>query len=487
MNLKQASLSAGRWTAVSAAFRIAFQVLQMAILARLLDASDFGLMAVSGALISTLAIFSDLGLGRSVIHHRSPPRKVLSTLFWLNLAAAASLSLLTVGGAKALGIAYGKPELALVLLASSPVFIIVGAGQQLLALAEKELNFATVAINEVVSSAAGVIVSVASALLGFGVFSLVAGLLTTATTSSALIIAMVPRDQLPRLEFSIGEAKPYVELGGFFLFENLLGSIVRQMDILIGGLIARSSAMGQFAVPRDLALKVGMTVNPILTRVSFPVMARVKDEPERLRSIYLRAMRLTTAVNFPIYAALGLFSAEIVETLYGPRWSESADYLRILAAWGLVRSTGSSSGSLVYAMGLGKLAVQWNLAQLLSLGILLLPTAILAGLKGVSLALLVYQLLIFVPMWRFLVYRACGVSFRGYIQASLSAFGPTIIAVLAAYACSSTIENPTARLVAGLMVGAAAYTVSTMKLNPLVYETFVDVLSLRPRSKIDIP
>lgn len=56
MNLRNATFSAARWTTASAITSAVLQLLQTAILARLLLPADFGLMAMAGAAIAIASL-----------------------------------------------------------------------------------------------------------------------------------------------------------------------------------------------------------------------------------------------------------------------------------------------------------------------------------------------------------------------------------------------------------------------------------------------
>src|SRR5690606_2352437 len=119
-------------------------------------------------------------------------------------------------------------------------------------------------------------------------------------------------------------------------------------------------AVAIYAIPKEHCLRIANTIiNPVVTRVSFPVMAQVQRDRERLRLIYLKTLRLTSSFNFPLYALLALFPDDIVALVLGGQWSDAAPYLRLFALWALIRSTSNPSGGLLYAVGMAKRAHFW--------------------------------------------------------------------------------------------------------------------------------
>lgn len=465
MNLRAASYSAGRWTATSAAYAMAAQLLQTVILARILFPSDFGLMAVTGAVVAAVLLLADMGMSRTLIHFDVMTPTALSTLYWLNLASS-----IVVGGALAMAspmisTAFGSPELTGVLLAACLLLPITAAGQQFKVLAEKDLRFSRLARIEILAATMGLVAAVSVGVGGGGVYALVAGLLVPAATSSVLSWAFLSNGHRPRFHFDLSEIRPQLKFGAYLVGDGMASTLNRQADVVVAGLALGPGNIGMFSVPRDLNLRVANLVNPIITRVGFPVMSRVQHDPTLVKSVYLQTLRMTTAVNFPLYVALGVFASEVVIVLYGPRWEEAATFLRILSAWGLIRSTGNPVGSLLYAVGRARAAFLWNLALLVAFPPVLWAGSLLAGLEGVAIAALLLQAAILAPMWRYLVKPYCGASFNEYLGTMVAPLVLSLASAGLALAAVTEIGQAHLRLGVGLLVGAASYAGLSLLFN----------------------
>lgn len=465
MSLKQQAFKAGRWTAISALLISASQLVQTVVLARLLSPADFGLMAVATSLLAVLGLFADLGIGRAVVHYDDIPREVLASLYWINLGVAALLMFGVVASAGLVGALFQSRELVGVLQTVSLLFPLTAFGHQFRMLAEKQLRFNILAGNEIAAAACGFVVSIGVALNGGGIYALVAGVLVVAAMSSILAWGRLSQGYRPSWRFELNASLRYLRFGGYSVGETVASTLHRQADIFVGGLIAGPAAMGIFSVPRDLSLRVATVVNPILTRVSFPVMARVKYDREKLKSIYLQVLRMTASVNFPIYVALMIFSDDVVAVLYGPRWAEAGFYLSVLGAWGLIRSIGSPVGSLLYAAGKTRLAFWWNMILLAIVPPVYLLGASLGGLIGLVTSVLAVQAAIFLPVWWFLVRAICGASILEYFEHFVAPLLIAISAGVCAYGATVGVDLGPTRLVLGIMVGAFVYGALSLRFN----------------------
>lgn len=478
MTLRDATFSAARWTTASAIFRVGMQLLQMAVLARLLVPEDFGLMAMAGVAAAVASLFADLGLSNALMHFPRPDRATLSTLFWLNVALSLLMALVFSVAGLPLAVVYNQPDLVPILVWLSASFPLAALGQQLRVLAEKDLRFEVLAQNEIAATVAGTAVAVVAALAGFGVFSLVAAGLASAAINSLLAWWRLSAGQRPLVIFRPALARPFVVFGLHRVGDGFWNTVRMQADVFIAGLFTIPAAVAIYAVPRDLTLKIANTViNPVITRVGLPVMTRLQGEPAALRSVYMKTLRLTASLNFPLYALLALFPQQVVSLLLGDQWEAAASYLRLFALWGLIRSTGNPSGSVLYAVGMARRAHVWNLLLFFSTVPLLWLAAWFGGLPALAWTMLGWQAAVYVLAWRFLIQPACGVNFSEYNASIAPSLGATALASALGYGAASALPT-SLQLPIGSLVLAGAYLLSSWLFNRQWIEAMAELLSV---------
>jgi len=476
MTLRKATFSAARWTTISAILRAGMQILQTAVLARLLTPADFGLMAMAGVAVAIALLFSDLGLSSALMHFPRPDRATLSTLFWLNLAFSWLLALLFAVAGWPLSYVYEQPDLLPILVWLSASFPIAALGQQFRVLAEKELRFNILAQIEIAAALAGTAIAVAAAAFGWGVFALVAAILSTAAINSMLAWWRLSSGLRPQAVFHLQLARPFVEFGLHRVGDSFWNTVRMQADVFVAGLFAMPAAVAAYAVPRDLTLKIANAViNPVITRVGLPVMTRLQDDATALRRVYLQTMGLTASFNFPIYALLALFPQQIVFLLLGDQWAGADFYLRLFALWGLVRSTGNPSGSLLYAVGMAQRAHVWNLLLFFVTVPLLWVAAKLGGLYALAWAMLVWQAAVYILAWRFLIQPACGIGFSMYNSSMMPPLLSTALASALAVGAGCVLPA-SLQLPVGSMVLGGAYMLLSWFFNRHWIEVIAELL-----------
>lgn len=431
--------------------RFGMQMLQLTVLARFLDPSDFGLMAIVIALVAIAHIVSDLGMSTAIIHRREIDDSQLASLYWLNVGSGLVLSLLLAAAAPLIAIIYQDPRLLYLVMASAPVFVLSALGQQLRVLAEKRLEFRRLAVVELLAQVGSGAAAIAAVLLGAGVYALVIAMLCNAMITSLLAWCYLAHGWRPRLRLRIREVRPFLTFGGWMIGNGAASAVNTYADLLVGGLLLNPAALGRYHVARDLNLRLAILINPIVTRVALPLMATAQGDRVRLAAMYAQVLRMTSSINFPLYACLAVFAPTVVPLVLGPGWKEAVPIAQVLALWGALRSTGSPVGCLLFAVGRPARSFAWNLALLP-----VMPAAVVIGAQwgalGLAFALVLVQGLLIIPGWWILVRPCCDLSLRIFAAQLL----PAAIAAGLAAAMGGLVQSLFAHALLAFIIAALA-------------------------------
>lgn len=216
MNIRRAAFSAGRWTLASTLLRALLQLAQTMLLARLLEPSDFGLMAVAAGVIAVSSVFSNLGMNSALMHYPLPSRAVLSTLYWLNIFVSVVLAMALSLSAMFVSRIYDQPDLMPLLIVASAMFPLSALGQQFVVLSDKQLRFAELLMMESLAALGGFVAAVLFALTRrAGPYSFVACTLVVATLISVFSWYWLAKYFRPGRHFAFLEALPFLRLVHF--------------------------------------------------------------------------------------------------------------------------------------------------------------------------------------------------------------------------------------------------------------------------------
>lgn len=397
MSLKKSVVSGVVWTAIATVVTTIIQFLQLAVLARVLQPNDFGLMAMVMVVIGFASAFADMGISNAIIHHQTANQTQLSSLYWLNIFAGSGVCLTVVILAPIISQLYHEPRLTHLMFWAALIFLITPLGQQFQILFQKALNFRILAGSDVIASILGFVISVFAALHGQGVFALIWGQLTTAACRSALLMSLGWSAWRPSIYLNLKDLEGFVSFGLYQMGERSINYFAWNMDkLLIGGLLG-ATPLGIYNVAYQLMVRPFMVLNPILTRVAFPVFASIQNDDRRLSRGYIKLSQLIAFANFPIYFCMFALAQPLILLLLGPQWQPAIAVFQILVWLGALYSLGNPIGSLLLAKGRADLGFWMNVG-----GLTVYAIAILVGsqwgIMGVTWGLLLSNALILIPI-----------------------------------------------------------------------------------------
>lgn len=470
-NLKEQAFSAVRWTAVSAATGAIVQLLQVVMLTRILTPADYGVMAIVAAVLSFPWTLNGTGLNSAFIHRRDVTEGERSSLFWAGVILALALGLVVLASAPLIAWAYGDARLLPLLALSSVTFLVSGVGSQFRMNAEKHLRFKPMAVIETIAAAASMLVAVLSALSGAGPYTLVWASLTGALINSGLAWIYLSADWTPRWHLSWAELKPFVHFGMAAVSSALVSNLNRSLDIVVLGRFVPPADLGLYSVPRNFMNQMQTFVNPILSRVGFPLIASVQSDRARVRAVTVSTLNMVGALNAPVYVGMALFAEPLVRLLFGHSWHGTGHLLAILAVVGYVRAMFSPIRDLILGVGLAGRELRWNLMILA----VTLPAVVVGSVYGplwLSLLLAVATLGLMIPAWAGIYYPLADIGAGEFALLVLRPLGLAALSMAPALLLAREFESPLLQLLIGAAVTAPLY----LLLNLLANRFFVDAL-----------
>jgi PST family polysaccharide transporter len=380
----------------------------VALLARLLGPKDFGLVGMVTAFTGVLTWFRDFGLSSATIQRTVVTEEQISTLFWINLLFGALLALVAVGMAPAIGAFYGEPRLFGVTTVLALGFLFNGAGVQHSALLQRQMRFTALAVISVISLIVGTAIAIGGAEAGYGYWALVAMSVTSpliATLGFWLSTGWIPG--MPKRRTGI---RTMMHFGGALTLNGLIAYVAYNADKVMIGRFWGADAIGIYGRAYYLVNIPTDNMNSAVGEVAFSALSRIQEDPIRLKSYFLKGFSLVLGLGLPITIACALFADDVVFVLLGPKWTDAAAIVRLLAPTIVILAIINPLGWLIYSMGL--------VARSLKIAVVFAPLMITGcviglpyGPKGVAFAYSAVMILWVIPHVLWCVHGTA-VSFR---------------------------------------------------------------------------
>ncbi len=412
-------------------------MVQLALLSRLLSPSDFGLMAMIMVVIVFAQSYTDMGVNNAIIHYQLTDKQHLSSLFWLNLFVGIGLFLTMIIVTPLVVMFYHEARLANLLLLTSVVFLVIPIGQQFQILLERELLFGRVAFAEIMSTLSGTGIALLCALAGFGVYSLVLGLLMRSLVKSLSFFLIGLRQWQPMFHFRIDDLKRYLSFGFYQMGERSINYLAWNLDKIIIGSLLGAQALGFYSIAYQIMSLPFSMFNPIITRVAFPVFAKIQSDDYELRRGYLAAIRAIAFVLFPVYTGMIILAKPLFLIAVGREWLPAIPVFQILCILGYFYSIGNPIGSLLLAKGRVKIGFYLNILVfiLYSLAIWIGSSY---GVTGIAISLVLSQACILFPLGFWIRWLLVHMGTMEYLKA----FSPMLICSAAMGGFVQYIKSP---------------------------------------------
>jgi lipopolysaccharide exporter len=198
-------------------------------------------------------------------------------------------------------------------------------------------------------------------------------------------------------------------------------------------------------------------LSTVINNIAMPAFSRVKRDADLLRRAVVDAVRMIAFVVMPMCAVIMALARPLVVTLYGSKWTSSANVLSFLTIYAAVSLICVLVANIISSMGYPKLLLS---IQLIWLGALT-PAMILGvhydGIVGASFAHIAVIGPIVLPCYLIVLKRATGVSIAKVVGALLPALVAGVVAGLAAKVVAAQFTSPLVQLLAGGVAGGLLY------------------------------
>lgn len=299
------------------------------ILTRLLLPEDFALIAMVMVVIGIANVFVDFSLGTALIQRKEVTQTQLSSIFWLNLALAIVMAAVVIIIAPYVANFYNQPDLVLLINVLSITFILNALSIVHAAQLTRAMNFRYMSIVGVVAAIISGGVGVYMAYSGYGVWSIVAQVLTSGVLRP--IMLWFGTKWLPTAEFSWPAIKPLWDFSKRLFASGLIDTIFTKIDIFVIGKIFLPATLGYYQRAKALNQQVVTYSSMSLNAVLFPALSKIQDDIDLVRKKVKDFYHLAAMLSFFIGGLLYLLSEDIIVLMYTDRWIQVVPYFRILA------------------------------------------------------------------------------------------------------------------------------------------------------------
>lgn len=347
-SLKDKTVKGVGWSAIDNVAQMGVTFLVSIVLARLLSPDDYGLLGLITIVTAVCTTLVNGGFTTALIRKKDITEDDYNTAFIVNLALSLLLYAIVYASSPFIADFFKREELVSLTRVAS-LGLIAGA----LSLVPqtrltKRIDFKAQTKITLIASVTSGVLGIAMALLGFGVWSLVAQTLSNQVLRTILL--WVIDRWIPKFRFSKASFQELFGFGWKMMLSGLLDTVWKELYQVVVGKFYSPATLGQYTRGNQFAQLLSSNLTNVVQRVTYPVLSNIQDDKERMVSAYRRIIKTTMFITAVGMFFLGAISEPLLYCLIGPKWHEAATYLPLICI----------SGSLypLHAINLNMLQVQ---------------------------------------------------------------------------------------------------------------------------------
>lgn len=328
-----------KWAALTEIISRTANPIITVILARFLTPEDFGIVATAMVVISFGQMLWDAGLSKALIQTEEKVEEAAHVVFWTNLVFGVVIYLALYLSAPWVAMFFKSPTSANVLQVLGFQLIIASLTSVQTTLFTRDMQFRRLMWVKLFTSFIPGFFSIPMAMLGHGVWALVAGTLVGQIVN--LILLWSHSNWRPAFRYNFQLARKLAKFGFWILAEAIGGWLQVWGDSLIVGSFLGVKELGVYRLGWTLTSIIYQLILSPMQRIMYPAFSRLQNDRAAVLGVFRKANRLSLAITIPVGVGLLLVGPEIAATLFGEKWAGLGFVIGVI---GLMLAVGQMTG-----------------------------------------------------------------------------------------------------------------------------------------------
>lgn len=297
------------------------------LLARMLEPSDYGAIALIMIFITLANVFVSSGFGNALIQKKETDNLDFSSVFYINIAVSLVIYAFLFLCAPVIANFYDISVLspALRVLAIRIPIAAVNSIQQ--AYVSRNMLFKRFFWSTLFGTLISGIIGVYMAYHGFGIWALVIQYLSNTCIDTMVLWFTVK--WRPIFKCSWKRASKLISYGWKLLVSGLIDSGYSQLRSLVIGKIYTPSDLAFYNQGDKYPSLIVTNVNTSISAVFFPAISKFQDEKNRVKQMTRRAIQISAYVMWPLMIGLAVIAEPVIRLVLTEKWLPCVPFLRI--------------------------------------------------------------------------------------------------------------------------------------------------------------
>lgn len=328
LSLKDKTVKGTFWSAADAFLGQGVSFLVGIVLARLLSPTEYGLIGIVLIFTTVLTGIVDSGFSTALIRKKDATDEDYNTMFITNMAMSALMFIVLWFISPFIAQFFARPEIVDITRVMGLILFFQALSITQVTILTKRIDFKTKTKASLLAAVGSGILGIGMALMGFGVWSLVGQKLSN--TFLYTVSLWLLNKWWPKFRFSRDSFRYMWGFGWKIMLSGLLNNIWNQLYQVVVGKFYSPTTLGQYTRSKEYANIFSANFTSIIQRVTYPALAEMQDDKERMVAAYRRVIKISMFITAICMISLGAVAEPLIFCLIGPQWQEAASYLPLI-------------------------------------------------------------------------------------------------------------------------------------------------------------
>ncbi len=368
------------WMSVFRIVTRALSLLKIAVLARVLTPSQFGVFGIASLVLAFLEILTETGINIILIQAKKEIEEYIDSAWVVSIIRGIIICLVIVISSPIVALFFRTPEALGILLLISLVPLIKGFINPAEVKFQKELGFMYEFWFRTTLFFVDALATVFFAIVTHSVYSLVFGLLIGSILEVILSFALIR--PLPKLRFDRKYFKEIFQKGKWITVSGILNYFGDNGDDIIVGRFLGTTTLGIYQVAYRISILPISEISDVVNKVIFPVYSKIEGDRDRLRKAFVKTTSIVSVATLLLGVLIFTFPETIVTVVLGQQWLNAVPVLKILSIYGVLRGVLSPSSAVFLAIERQEYVTIMTLTRFGVLLITIIPFVLMFGVLG---------------------------------------------------------------------------------------------------------
>lgn len=310
--------------------RISAQAITFAvsiILARLLDPSDYGVIAIVLVFMSIADVFATAGFGNALIQKKDADNIDFNSVFYFNICFSIIIYLVIYFSSSYISNFYNIPILKDALIVAALRIPIAAINSVQYAYISKNMQFKSFFYGTLAGTMFSAFIGIIMAYCGYGIWALIGQYLSHCIVNTIILSFVI--NWHPQIIFSFNRLKKLFHFGWKLLLSGLLDTGYNSCNSLLIGKFYTPADLAFFETGQKFPLVIVNNINTSISSVLFPALASEQDKPELIKLHIRKSIQISSYIMWPMMLGIAACADNIVNLVLTDKWLPAVPYLQI--------------------------------------------------------------------------------------------------------------------------------------------------------------